>query len=261
VAQNIAAGIPGHTPKPQAKAIVEEQLLRFGLKGFGKRYPIRLSGGQQQRVALARMLAAKPAILMLDEPFSALDAHLKSSLETDMLDLFDSFDGTIVYVSHDIDEAFRFCDRIAVIDQGRLQELSSPAQILNHPSTIATLRVSGVKNISKARKLSKYKVEACDWGIELATDEPVPDDVAYLGIRASFIEPGSGQAANCFDCRLLRAIDSRFERNLVLRPAPAAKSPLQWRFNIADSDTVLPQGLDGHARVFIPPSKIYLVTN
>ena len=146
---------------------------------------------------------------------------------------------------------------------------------MNHPSTIATLRVSGVKNISKARKLSKYKVEACDWGIELQTEEPVSDDVAYLGIRASFIEPASGhtggggagqaiepasgQAVNCFDCRLLRAIDSRFERNLVLQPTPAAKSPLQWRFNIADNDLALPPGHDGYARVFIPPSKIYLV--
>ncbi|MDR0350206.1 MAG: ATP-binding cassette domain-containing protein, partial [Coriobacteriales bacterium] len=135
VAQNIAAGIPRATPKAEIHALVSHQLERFGLKGFGSRYPIRLSGGQQQRVALARMLAAKPAVLMLDEPFSALDAHLKSALEYDLLELFDDFDGSIVYVSHDIDEAFRFCDRIAVIDQGHLRELAPTEQIRDHPTS------------------------------------------------------------------------------------------------------------------------------
>ncbi|MDR3052377.1 MAG: ATP-binding cassette domain-containing protein, partial [Coriobacteriales bacterium] len=124
VAQNIAAGIDSNKTKTEVHAIIKEQLKRFGLEGFGKRYPARLSGGQQQRVALARMLAADTHILMLDEPFSALDAHLKTSLEQDMLDLFDSYGGSILYISHDIDEAFRFCDHIAVLDRGALREIA-----------------------------------------------------------------------------------------------------------------------------------------
>ena len=107
--------------------IVGEQLKRFGLIGMEKRFPAQLSGGQQQRVALARMLAARPGILMLDEPFSALDAHLKSSLEQNLIGLFEEYRGTILYVSHDIDEAYRFCDRIAVVDNGRICEIGHEA--------------------------------------------------------------------------------------------------------------------------------------
>lgn len=260
VAQNIAAGIPPSTPKHEAHTIVAEQLKRFGLEGFGKRYPIRLSGGQQQRVALARMLAAKPAILMLDEPFSALDSHLKSALEQDLLDLFDSFEGTIVYVSHDIDEAFRFCDRIAVIERGGLAELASTASILDRPTSYATLRVSGVKNISAARKIDTRLVEALDWGIVLAVDEDIPNDITCLGLRASFIRMANGDEPNSFDCVVQRVIDSRFERTVLLRLSPDASRPLQWRYNRIDFDSRVNVEQGACVRICIPPSRIYLVS-
>jgi molybdate transport system ATP-binding protein len=261
VAQNIAAGIPRSVPKDEVHAIIARQLIRFGLEGFGKRYPIRLSGGQQQRVALARMLAAQPAVLMLDEPFSALDSHLKSSLEQDLLDLFDDFEGTIVYVSHDIDEAFRFCDRIAVIDRGELQEIATTAQILDHPATYATLRVSGVKNISLARKVDTHVVEALDWGMTLVTDEEVADDVSFLGVRASFIEDAGECKTNSFDCVIVRIIDSRFERTIVLRPSLAAAHTLQWRFNRIDHESAAAMACGKTVRVHIPPGRIHLVSH
>jgi molybdate transport system ATP-binding protein len=261
VAQNIAAGIPRSTPKDQAHILVAEQLARFGLEGFGKRYPLRLSGGQQQRVALARMLAAKPAILMLDEPFSALDSHLKSALEQDLLDLFDGFEGTVVYVSHDIDEAFRFCDRIAVIERGGLAEIAGTGRILDHPSTYATLKVSGVKNISLARKLDDHVVEALDWGITLVTDEEVSDDVSFLGVRASFIEAAGEHGENSFDCTVSRIVDSRFERTVILQPSPAATQTLQWRFNKIDHDAGVAFERGGRVSVHIPPSRIHLVSS
>jgi molybdate transport system ATP-binding protein len=278
VAENIAAGIPRGTAKDEAHALVAEQLRRFGLEGFGKRYPARLSGGQQQRVALARMLATQPAILMLDEPFSALDSHLKSELERDMLDLFDSFKGTIVYVSHDIDEAFRFCDRIAVIDQGSIRELTDTTAILDHPTSHATLKVSGVKNISAARKVGSHRVEALDWGITLNTDEEVPSDASFLGVRATFIEVASRQQAldsqgtsageklpacqehNEYDALVQRVIDSRFERTVVLRVGKDAAQPLLWRFNRIDYDPGFPLERGGHVRIRIAPSRIYVVS-
>jgi molybdate transport system ATP-binding protein len=261
VAQNIAAGIPRGTPKGQANAIVAEQLVRFGLEGFGKRYPVRLSGGQQQRVALARMLAARPAVLMLDEPFSALDSHLKSALEQDLLDLFDSFEGTVVYVSHDIDEAFRFCDRIAVIDRGSLAEIADTASILDHPTSYATLRVSGVKNISAARKAGARAVEALDWGFTLVTDEDVSDDIGFLGVRASFIRRADEQAQNGLDCVVRRVIDSRFERTVLLQPPGDAAQLLQWRFNRVDFDPGVKLEQGAHIRIDIPPTRIHLVAH
>jgi molybdate transport system ATP-binding protein len=195
VARNIAAGLPRGLSKTEVHDKVSEQLERFGLRGYGSRYPVRLSGGQQQRVALARMLAANPQILMLDEPFSALDSHLKSGLEEDMLELFERFDGSILYVSHDIDEAFRFCDRIAVIDNGRLAEIAPTPQIVAHPQTLATIKVSGVKNISRVRKTGSNQVEALDWGITLTTTDAVPDDAAFIGIRASYLRPVTAEQA------------------------------------------------------------------
>jgi molybdate transport system ATP-binding protein len=268
VAQNIAAGISRKMPKGEVHTIVSEQLERFGLKGFGGRYPIRLSGGQQQRVALARMLVANPAILMLDEPFSALDSHLKASLEFDLLDLFDSFEGTIVYVSHDIDEAFRFCDRIAVIDRGSLREIATTEQIRDHPTTYATMKVSGVKNISAARKVGTHGVEALDWGVTLVTEAVVPDDVGYLGVRATFIRPALREAPNTLSATVLRAIDSRFERTVLLQTAESAAQSLQWRFSSAlmesygdEAAHLLHATCGDTVRIEIPPSQIYLVTS
>lgn len=120
-----------HRGKEEAEKIAVEQLTRVGLADRVDYKPSELSGGQQQRVALARMLAARPGILMLDEPFSALDAHLKSVLEQNLVSLFDAFHGTVLYVSHDIDEALRFCDRIAVVEAGRITETGTGDDLVN----------------------------------------------------------------------------------------------------------------------------------
>ena len=151
VAQNVAAGIGRKTPKAERDAQVEAELRRFGLEGFGGRFPSQLSGGQQQRVALARMLAAKPDILMLDEPFSALDAHLKGVLEQNLAGLFETFHGTVLYVSHDIDEALRFCDRIAVVEKGHVMEIDSGKELVNSPQSTAGIKLSGCKNCTHGR--------------------------------------------------------------------------------------------------------------
>ncbi|MDR3307361.1 MAG: ATP-binding cassette domain-containing protein [Coriobacteriales bacterium] len=266
VAGNIAAGIPRGPSRDEVHSLVSRQLKLFGLEGFGKRYPASLSGGQQQRVALARMLAANPGILMLDEPFSALDAHLKASLEHGLLDLFERFEGTILYVSHDIDEAFHFCDRIAVIDRGTLCEVAPTPQIVSHPHTLATLKVSGVKNISPARKVGEYAVEALDWGLTLTCAQEVPDDVSHLGVRASYLRAAlDSDSANAFDVEVLRTIDSRFDRSVTLVPLspPVSAKPagaLQWKA----SKLAMPEGqlpVKGQRlRIHVPPAQIYLVT-
>lgn len=258
VAENIAAGLPKGTSKEQVKAIVEKQLELFGLKGFGKRYPIRLSGGQQQRVALARMLTAKPGVLMLDEPFSALDSHLKSALEQDLHDLFDAFEGTILYVSHDIDEAFGFCDRIAVIEDGRLAEVASTEDIVSHPTTYATLKASGVKNISPARYVDERVVEARAWGLSLTTSQQVPRDVAYVGFRASYIRRAHNETTNTFEVEVNRVSDSRFERSVFLKTVDVSNF-IRWKIDKTMTPKEdLPQRGD-RVTVHIPPEQIYLV--
>lgn len=216
VAENVAAGIDRKLPKGERNAQVDAELKRFGLDGFGKRYPSQLSGGQQQRVALARMLAAKPDILMLDEPFSALDAHLKGVLEQNLTGLFETFHGTILYVSHDIDEALRFCDRIAVIEKGHVMEVSTGNNLVNNPQSAASIRLSGCKNTTPAHRIDDHRVFLPAWGIEVETDKPAPQNLTYMGVRAFFLERAKEPGRNTYRVRVVRTSDSRFDRSVLL---------------------------------------------
>ena len=216
VAQNVAAGIGRDVSPADRDALVQAELKRFGLTGFDKRFPAQLSGGQQQRVALARMLAARPGILMLDEPFSALDAHLKGVLEQNLVSLFEAFEGTILYVSHDIDEALRFCDRIAVVEAGHIMEMGTGEDVVNRPQSQAGIKLSGCKNATPAVCRGPHTVWLPKWGVELETADAVPEGVKCLGVRAFYLERAQGPGRNCFRVRVDRVSDSRFERTVLL---------------------------------------------
>ena len=155
------------------------------------------------------MLAARPGILMLDEPFSALDAHLKGVLEQNLVSLFDAFEGTILYVSHDIDEALRFCDRIAVMEAGRIMELATGPELVASPRSTAGIKLSGCKNAAKAQRVDEHHVWLPYWGITVATDKLVPEGVKTLGVRAFFLERADGPGENVFRVRVDRVSDSR----------------------------------------------------
>ena len=218
VEENVGAGIPRTATASERKEIIERELDRFDVSPFAKRYPAQLSGGQQQRVALARMLAADPCILMLDEPFSALDSHLKSILEQNLSSLFDVFNGTIVYVSHDIDEALRFCDSIAVMERGHIMEKTSARDLIDNPQSMAGLKLSGVKNTADVERVDSSHVYVPDWGITLAATN-VPEDVQAVGVRAFYLEQVSETEAgqeNVFRMRVDRVTESRFDAMVLL---------------------------------------------
>ena len=277
VADNIGAGIGREVPKAERERIISEELERFGLRGFGQRYPAQLSGGQQQRVALARMLAARPGILMLDEPFSALDSHLKGVLEQNLVSLFDAFEGTILYVSHDIDESLRFCDRIAVVDAGRIVEMDRGRELVNRPQSLAGVKLSGCKNATAAVRTGEHRVRLPKWGIEAATSAAVPEDVKALGVRAFFLQRVDGPGENCYRVRVDRVSDSRFERTVLLgfldrdeSEAPTVSRTddemkylhqhLFWRVDklAVPVDELPHEGEELWIR--IPPDKVYLVS-
>lgn len=276
VEQNVAAGIGRDVPKPERSLIVERELARFGLSGFEKRYPAQLSGGQQQRVALARMLAARPGILMLDEPFSALDAHLKGVLEQNLVDLFDAFEGTILYVSHDIDEAVRFCDRIAVVESGRILEVDTPDQLVNDPRSEAALKLSGCKNAPRAEYRSKHSVWVPKWGVEVHTAREVPRDVRHMGVRAFYVQRADGPGRNNYRVRVDRVSDSRFDRSVLLGFEDRGEGAVQavsrqdnemgylhqhlfWRVSkLAAGEDGLPE-VGQRLWIHLPEDKIYLV--
>ena len=153
VADNIGAGIGREVPRAERERIVSEELERFGLRGFGQRYPAQLSGGQQQRVALARMLAARPGILMLDEPFSAVDAITKSQLHLWYLEMMSSLHMSAIFITHDIDEAIFLSDRIYIMSgaPGRItQELT-----IRHPRPRTT-------RFTASQEFMEYKRQILD---------------------------------------------------------------------------------------------------
>ncbi len=276
VADNVAAGIPRQLPAEERRQLVERELTRFDVNHFAKRYPAQLSGGQQQRVALARMLAARPGILMLDEPFSALDAHLKDLLEQNLSSLFEAFEGTILYVSHDIDEAVRFCDTIAVMEDGRVREIDAARSLVDHPQSIAALKLSGVKNVARVQRRDAHTVYCPQWGIELTCPDTVGEDVQAVGVRAFHIERATAPGENVFRMRVDRAIDSRFDRLSLLRFLDRDEDSvrmveaeeeemrylhqrLSWRVSLLDTDEALCPHVGDELLVRIPPERLHVV--
>jgi sulfate transport system ATP-binding protein len=140
VADNIAFGLTvrPRRDRPSAKAIaarVDELLALVQLPGLGRRYPAQLSGGQRQRVALARALAVDPAVLLLDEPFGALDAKVRGDLRRWLRGVHESMGLTSIFVTHDQDEALDLADRVAVMNDGRIEQVDTPDAVYNRPAT------------------------------------------------------------------------------------------------------------------------------
>jgi sulfate transport system ATP-binding protein len=140
VAQNIAFGLDVRpsSRRPARRDIaarVESLLKRMQLDGLGKRYPSQLSGGQRQRVALARALAIEPRILLLDEPFGALDAKVRKDLRQWLRALHDEMKLTTIMVTHDQDEALAMADRVAVMNDGRIEQVGPPSEVIGKPAT------------------------------------------------------------------------------------------------------------------------------
>ncbi|MFB2771523.1 sulfate/molybdate ABC transporter ATP-binding protein [Pelatocladus sp. BLCC-F211] len=133
--------------KQRTRQRVEELLELVQLRGFGDRYPSQLSGGQRQRVALARALAVQPRILLLDEPFGALDAKVRKDLRTWLRNLHSEVHVTTVFVTHDQEEAMEVADEIVVMNQGRVEQVGSPAYIYDNPATPFVMSFIGPVNV------------------------------------------------------------------------------------------------------------------
>ena len=148
VRKNIAFGLElRKAPKAKIKARVEQLLELVQLSGLGDRYPSQLSGGQRQRVALARALAVEPNVLLLDEPFGALDAKVRKDLRAWLRRLHDEVHVTTVFVTHDQEEAMEVSDEIVVMNKGRVEQVGKPAEIYDHPASAFVMSFIGPVNV------------------------------------------------------------------------------------------------------------------
>ncbi|MEX0270195.1 sulfate/molybdate ABC transporter ATP-binding protein [Leptolyngbyaceae cyanobacterium UHCC 1019] len=148
VRKNIAFALELRKTAPkQVKARVDELLELVQLHGLGDRYPSQLSGGQRQRVALARALAVEPNVLLLDEPFGALDAKVRKDLRVWLRRLHDEVHVTTVFVTHDQEEAMEVADEIVIMNKGKVEQVGSPAQIYDHPASAFVMSFIGPVNV------------------------------------------------------------------------------------------------------------------
>ena len=225
VAQNIAFGLPKKLSAGSIRVPVEEQLIAMQLQGLGDRYPHQLSGGQQQRVALARALASQPEALLLDEPFSALDTHLRSQLEQQMTETLAGYQGVTLFVTHNMEEAYRICPNLLVLEHGRAVHYGSKHDIFQHPATVSVAQLTGCKNFSRLIAQSSQQVEAIDWGCTLQVIEPVKSELSHIGIRAhQFIFTKDSSQENTFPCWLVRTSETPHRMTLFLKLHSAGKN-------------------------------------
>ena len=218
VAENIAFGLPQKLPTKIIRQQIANQLELVQLPGMENRYPHQLSGGQQQRVAIARALASRPEVLLLDEPFSALDTHLRAQLERQMIKTLSNYDGVTIFVTHNMDEAYRICENLLVMEKGRAIANNSKQKIFERPDSVSLAKITGCKNFSRAIIINNQQLKAIDWDVKLHTVSMIPDYLAYTGIRAHQIIFGRDLSnINTFPCWLANAIEGPDRVTLYLK--------------------------------------------
>ncbi len=228
VVQNITAGTRRDKIK-SPEPLVMELMKRFDLIDVANHYPHQLSGGQQQRTALARLLISKPEILLLDEPFSALDSHLRFRMEQEVRQVIKEFGKTVLLVSHNRDEVFRLSDKIAIVCEGHIDAFGDKDTVFSNPKTRNAAILTGCKNISPIQKIDDYHCIASDWNLKLETAHKI-GDATFVGIRMHDISYGTGD--NSYLCDVVDVIENPFSYTVMLRVCDDSCSmPFGWELD------------------------------
>ncbi|MGN0308280.1 MAG: sulfate/molybdate ABC transporter ATP-binding protein [Lachnospiraceae bacterium] len=253
VKQNIRTGVKREGNKQGREKAVEEMMDKFGLTKLANHYPHQLSGGQQQRTALARILISSPRALLLDEPFSALDSHLRFRLEQEVREVIRQFKKSVLLVSHDRDEVFRMADSIAVMGAGQIEVFGAKAAVFAEPKTKTGARLTGCKNVSSIEKRGEHLAYAKDWGLELKLEKPLKTATA-IGIRMHDIVWGEGE--NGFICRVTEEIENPFSYIIMLQLADNPGSiPFGWELDKETWKRIKAE----RVKIHIPSSAILLL--
>ncbi len=220
VEENIGAGLK--LSKTENQKIIKEMIETFHLSGLQKKYPSQLSGGQQQRVALARCIAYKPDVLMLDEPFSALDSHLKEKLQAEVLEQLKYYKGEVLMVTHSRDEAYKLCKNLLIVHEGKSVVFGDTKKIFEEPQYLLAANITGCKNISKCEIMSPHSIYVVDWDIELKTHKAVSDDATHVGIQAHSFKISEAEnfsdldeEQNIMKCRVIKISEEMFEYSVL----------------------------------------------
>ncbi|MDJ0680850.1 MAG: molybdate ABC transporter permease subunit [Xenococcaceae cyanobacterium MO_167.B52] len=226
IGENIAFGMSPEKSQREIKQEVEKQLIAVDLSEISDRYPRELSGGQQQRVALARAKASEPGIMLLDEPFSALDTYLRDKQEKILRNSLIRYPGVTLFITHNLEEAYRVCPNLLVIDGGKAIAHGTKQDVFDHPHNFRTAQLTGCKNFSRAIAISEGKIKAIDWDCILEILEPAPKSLEYVGIRAHQLSfPETEDEANTFPCWLATISETQHRMTLYLKLNQPANNP------------------------------------
>jgi molybdate transport system permease protein len=220
VAENVGFGLL-RRPKQERLRLVQEQMERMHIGELADQLPSEISGGQRQRVAIARCMATEPDALLFDEPFAALDPHLRRQTEEQLRETLTGYDGAVLFVTHDMEEAFRFCSDLLVLDHGKVIASGPKHDLFERPGTVVAARLTGCKNIAEARRVNARLIAVEAWGCELETAVDAPAEMTHTGMRSHQIRlQGSGlqqSGKNSFPCWLMATSEAPHEMTLYLR--------------------------------------------
>lgn len=248
VAQNIAAGIK---EKQNRKPQIEKFLGLLHLEGFESRYPGQLSGGQQQRVALARMMAAEPDVLLLDEPFSALDGRLRREIEPDFTAALQNFDGPVLFVSHSFGEVYRFCTRTTIVSHGKKVEEGSTKSLFAHPQRLTSAKLLCCPNVTKLDDAGF----ASGWNMQFTQTDF--EGCAWAGIFGEDIEL-SAKPDGGFPVKVKEIVDDVHETALQLE-IMGASQPLCLSCSRSAAEKAVELSADDQLFAKLPKEKILLL--
>lgn len=226
VRQNVFCGFREKKQKKQKEILFREIVERMQLMGLEKHLPGQLSGGQQQRVALARILVGNPELLMLDEPFSALDSHLRSQLQHEMMQFLNLFSKDALIVTHDFSDVYLLCNSIIMLDLGRILISKGTKQFFCDPESRKAALLSGCKNVVCAKKIGKYEVFVADWGVSFTASQPVRDTLCAIGIRSHYLNPEASM--NQFPICYVGEMETPFEIIIYCRSEKQKDDSVIW---------------------------------
>ncbi len=243
---------------------IAEKIALVELQGLENRYPYQLSGGQQQRVALARALAIEPEALLLDEPFSALDTYLRSRIEKQLSETLTTYRGMTLFVTHNLEEAYRVCQNILVFSEGRIIADGSKTDIFEHPQTLQVAQLTQCKNFSRARAVSPTQVEALDWGCTLQAIEPIPSEVTHVGIRAHHLTfTDQENQHNSFQAWLVQISETphRMTVYLKLNSPPQNSKDYHLQAEVYKEKWAVIKDIPCPWRIYLDPLRLLLLTS
>lgn len=227
IQENIGAGLCGSRKEKEKK--IREMIEKFQLEGLEKRFPSELSGGQQQRVALARIMAYEPEMILLDEPFSALDGFLRDRLQQEMQEMLADYRGTVILVSHSRDEIYHFSEELLILHEGKSICQGKTKELFENPQWKEAARLTGCKNIVRAEQAGERKLWIPDWQTEIFVKTEIPADAAWLGFRAhDFIPVWGEREKNCIPFRLKSMAELPFERKYFLEAVEKTGEEICW---------------------------------